>query len=439
MSVLVPIALFGWIPLVLALFAVLPPRRAVIVAFLFAWLFLPMAGYEFEGVPNFTKMSATSMGVLLGILLFDSSRFGTFRFAWYDLPMLVWLLVPMASSLHNGFGAYDGMSAVFDQVVVWGVAYFVGRLYFSDLGGLRELAIGILIGGVVYIPLCLYEIRMSPQLHTMLYGFHQHVFMQSMRFGGWRPTVFMQHGLAVGMWMAVSSLLAIWLWQTRVLRSIWNVPMSLLVPPLVITAVLCKSAGALALLVVGAGALTFSQLTRSARVVALLLLIAPAYLTARIAFGWDATAVVDFAEQVQRERAASLEMRIFNERRITQLSLQRPLVGWGRWGGYRQIDDGEGHVVTDSLWIIAFGQTGLIGLAAVTTAILLPAGLFMYRTGMRRWHWPELAPPAGLAVVLILFMIDSLFNSMLNPIYLLAAGGLAGLTTAKLRRMLSLQ
>ena len=60
MGFLVPLTLFGWIPFVLALFALLPPRRAVVTAFLAAWLFLPMAGYGVKGLPDYTKMSATA-------------------------------------------------------------------------------------------------------------------------------------------------------------------------------------------------------------------------------------------------------------------------------------------------------------------------------------------------------------------------------------------
>lgn len=432
MTILVPIVMLGWIPLVLMLFAVLPPRRAVIASFLFAWLFLPMAQYEIQGLPNFTKMSATSLGVLLGIAAFDTKRLLQYRFRWHDIPMLVWLTVPMASSLHNGHGAYDGASFMVTQFITWGIPYLVGRLYFCDLLALRELAIGIVIGGLIYIPFCLYEVRMSPQLHTILYGYHQHVFAQSIRAGGWRPTVFMQHGLAVAMWMSLASMLAVWLWQTRSVRRLYKLPLLAAAIPLVATTVLCKSLGALALMVAGISVLTFSQLTRSARLVVLLLLVAPTYLTARIAFSWDAHSLVETVTQVHDDRARSLEMRIYNERRITDLTLQRPLFGWGRWGGYREVDDHDGRVVTDSLWILAMGQNGLVGLAAVVVVILLPAALFLHRSRMRYWHHPSFAPAAGLAVMLILFMIDSLFNSMFNPIYLLAAGGIAGLEARRM-------
>ena len=95
----------------------------------------------------------------------------------------------------------------------------MGRAYFGDFKGLRELATVLFIGGLIYIPLCLYEIRMSPQLHNTIYGFYQHDFVQTMRAGGWRPTVFLQHGLAVGLFMSVTSLIGAWLWYSMPSRT----------------------------------------------------------------------------------------------------------------------------------------------------------------------------------------------------------------------------
>ena len=213
MSMLVPIAMFGWIPAVLVLFSLLPPRRAVIAAFLGAWLFLPVAAYPVQGLPDYDKMFAACTGVLLGVLLFDSTRVSEFRLHWLDLPMIIWCLVPFISSVTNGLGAYDGASAVLKTLVTWGLPYLIGRLYFRTTDDLRELAIGFFIGGLLYVPFCLYEIKMSPQLHRMVYGYHVS-FANSKRFEGWRPAVFMQDGLMVGMWMVTASLAGIWLWFT---------------------------------------------------------------------------------------------------------------------------------------------------------------------------------------------------------------------------------
>src|SRR5438067_1065195 len=197
MGFLVPVTLFGWIPFVLFLFMILPPRRAVITAFLAAWLFLPMAGYSIHGLPDYTKMSATAMGVVMAAAIFDADRLLSFRPRWVDIPMFTFILSPAVSSYLNGLGLYDGCSEIVRGFVTWGLPYVIGRVYFCDLEGARELAIGLFLGGLVYVPLCWFEIRVSPQLHRWVYGFHAHAFVQEIREGGFRPTVFMQHGLMV--------------------------------------------------------------------------------------------------------------------------------------------------------------------------------------------------------------------------------------------------
>lgn len=425
MTIAVPIALFGWPLVVLGLFAALPARRAVIVAFLFAWLFLPMAAYEIAGLPNYTKTSATSYSVLLGVLLCDSARMMRFRPSRVDLPMAIWSVVPLATSLSNGLGAYDGVSSVVGHVVAWGVPWFVGRLYFSDLDGLRELAIGIFLGGLIYVPLCLYEIRMSPQLHDMVYGYHQHSFSQTKRFGGWRPTVFMQHGLAVGFWMTSASLAGVWLWHSGVLRHVRGVSMSILVPMLVGTTILCKSAGSLVLLAGGVGVLFATRWTRLPVWLALLIAAPVGYMAVRSTGDWSGRPLVAFAEMISEERAGSLQMRLDNEDLLAGKAWERPAFGWGAWGRNRVYDDRGGDVTTtDGLWIITFGQRGLIGLAALYSMLLIPAILLLKRLPTANWSGTDAAPAAAIAVLLVLFVCDSLFNAMPNPLYVLAAGGL---------------
>ena len=66
---------------------------------------------------------------------------------------------------------------------------------------------------------------MSPQLSNMFYGFFPHSWQQHVREGHFRPIVFMQHGLMVSLWMAVSSVTAFWLWRSEQLKEIKNIPM----------------------------------------------------------------------------------------------------------------------------------------------------------------------------------------------------------------------
>ena len=432
MNIVVPISLFGWVPVVLGLFWLLPPRRAVVVAFLVAWLFLPMGGYAIAGLPNYSKMSATCLGVVLGVLIYDSGRLLSFRPRWADLPAVVWCLCPFASSVTNGLGVYDGVSAVVNQTITWGLPYVIGRLYFADVAALRELAIAILIGGLIYVPFCLYEIRMSPQLHTMVYGYHQHQFAQSIRFGGYRPTVFMQHGLAVGMWMAMASLVGVWLWRCAALRQLWGVPMSWMVPVLFVTTVLCKSAGALSLLAGGLAVLFVSRWTRTTFPLLCLVMAAPLYMGLRVSGYWTGDGLVAVSSSVMnKERAGSLKYRMENEDMLAAKAMQQPLFGWGGWGRARVYDEKGGDLsVTDGLWVIALGSHGLVGLVSLTGMLLLPGFLLWRRYPPAQWATPALASMAALAVVTTLYMIDNLPNGMVNPIFTVAAAGMTGTLAA---------
>ena len=120
----------------------------------------------------------------------------------------------------------------------------------------------ILIGALIYVPLCLFEIKMSPQLHKLVYGFQQHAFYQTKRFGGYRPMVFMQHGIMVALWMAAGTLMALGMMPDR--KRIGGVPMGWIVAGLFVVTLLCKSVGAMFLLIVGMGVVLWMRNRRSA-------------------------------------------------------------------------------------------------------------------------------------------------------------------------------
>ena len=255
MNTTAQIALYAAIPLTLLCFAVLKPRHAVLVAYIGGWMFLPVFGIKIARVPDLSKVTATSFGCLLGACIFDIRTILKFRPKWYDLPMLLWCIFPYYTSVKNGLGSWDGYSNIFFQVATWGLPYFIGRCYFKDWESFRELGIALLIGGLVYVPFCLFEVKMSPQLHKYIYGRSPHAITQEKRWGGYRPQVFMQSGLAVGMWMTAASLVGVWMWVTGSLKRLWGMPVGALLCVLLPTTVLCKSTGALMFLFAGLGTL----------------------------------------------------------------------------------------------------------------------------------------------------------------------------------------
>jgi hypothetical protein len=429
MNAIAHIVMAVWIPTVLVLFALLPPRRAVIVSFFGAWMFLPMISYELPMLPNYTKMSATCAGVFIASLIFDVKRLLRFKPRWVDVPMAIFCACPFITSLLNGLGLWDGVSGVLSQVITWGLPYLIGRLYLNDLQSMRELAIAFLIGGLLYVPLCLFEVRMSPQLHNLVYGFFRR--LVQIRFGGWRPAVFMDGGLQVGMWMTAASLMAIWLWKTEALKRMWGVSMPWLLVPLVVTTILCRASGALALLGLGLAVMWVSSATKSRLALACLLLIAPIYLCLRASGMWHGEPVISIARSIDKDRADSLKFRFDNEDILAAKALQRPWFGWGSWGRNRVHDQwGKDLSVTDGLWIIEFGQHGAIGLAACFAFLLLPLTLLTRRYSASRLTSVQMSSALPLAVLVTLYAVDCLPNAMINPIFTLVGGAVTSFALA---------
>lgn len=444
MSELTPYLVVGWVVVMVGAFPSFRPRRGVLVTVLLGMLFLPELREEFALGPfHFGKYHAISYAALLGALLFDSEHLLAGRPRLIDVPMILWCLCPIPSVLTNdpppdGSAALrDALAQTWGQIVTFGVPYLLGRVYFSDREGVRDLALGVVVAAAVYVPLCLFEARMSPQLHRMVYGYSQHSFAQTIRFGGYRPMVFLPHGLALGLFMTSAALIAAWMWWTGALTAETSpehpdgkrrgyLPLAL-VP----TAVLLKSAGALALGFVGGCVLWLGRAT-GWRGWLVLLAAAPAlYVSVRASGEWTGESVVAFvAENVEEDRARSLEFRLNNENLLVKKALDRPAFGWGGWGRNRVINEetGRDQTVTDGLWVIALGDRGLVGLLALGAALLLPVLRFAALHPAEAWSARAVAPAAALAVVLALWSIDSLMNAMVLPVYLLIAGALAGLS-----------
>lgn len=78
------------------------------------------------------------------------------------------------------------------------------------------------------------------------------------------------------------------------------------------------------------------------------------------------------------------------------------------------------------MWIIAFGVNGTVGVVSLTASMLIPVIGFLLRYPANLWFNRKVAPAAALTVLLALYMLDCFLNAMVNPIYMLACGGIAG-------------
>ena len=225
-TLLAYLALFGWIPVVLVMFAMLPRIVAVSFAIIGAWLILPPYALPIAGLPDYSKISAAALGVTLGTMIFCPDRLIRFRPRWFDLPMLLWcFFTGITSSVQNGLGVYDGLSDALALTAMWGLPYLVGRLYFGELDSLRNFAVAMTVGGLCWIIPCVWEMRMSPTLLSKIYGIGDRGGMaKAIRLGGYRPQVFFWTGLELALWMMAASLAGWWLWRCGALKKIGQIP-----------------------------------------------------------------------------------------------------------------------------------------------------------------------------------------------------------------------
>jgi hypothetical protein len=449
------IVLVVWLGLAPLLFLTRLPRHVVVAALVvFGLLFLPevsdsmpvdegqtVAALAIPGL-TLTKYKVVSLAVLLGLVLSNPAELAGIRLSWVDLPMIAWCIWPFLSAStappppDDIAWWKDGLYQTISQSLHWGVPYFAGKRYFSNYAALRDLVGVYLVGAALYLPLCLFEVRMSPQLHFHVYGFMQHSFLQAVRFGGFRPMVFMHHGLAVSFFMVAATLIAFWLWWTAAAR--WlparvlqkhPALFPLFLAALFVTAALSKSTGALALGMAGAGVLFVSARLKTRWPVIGLLIVPFVYISVRTTDAWSGADLVPLLEQVVGpDRAESFAFRQHNEDLLIEKAFEGPALGWGGWGRNYVCDRrGKPITVPDGLWIIALGQYGMGGLLDLYVAMLLPVVRFLWLQPPAAWSRPWCACAAAGAMIVALHMLDNLLNGMHNPVFILMAGALAGL------------
>lgn len=420
---IVILILLMWVPITLLLYCLLPARRAMLVSLFAGWLFLPVASIHIVGFPDIGKSAIIVLSNLVGLVLFDFARLLTFRFKWYDCFAIGFGGVAVITSLLNELGFYDGLSASTGNTLRWVLPYFLGRIYLNDRAGFREFAVAVGIAALVYVPFVLFEARMSPHLHKWVYGYATQPFRLNIRMGGYRPVVFMYHGLMTALFMAGGLLAAYCLWANRSIARLAAMPAGWCVIILASVTILMRSAGAIILVAILIGCVFLARRLRLRYMLIGALLVAPSYMVLRSTGLVEGDGLLAAVGTFSKARAGSLQVRLENERVLIDHAMKRPWFGWGRWGRHHVETGGRRETITDGWWVIAIGQMGIVGLTFWTAMMLVPSLLIVRRSEGPFWTTPAAGPVLLIMMLPTLFVLDSLFNAMPNPIFLVAAGG----------------
>jgi hypothetical protein len=462
------VALYAWPLVVWGLFRVMPVPNALIWSILAGYLLLPtQAAINLPMFPSLDKASIPSLAAALMCFLYarrqeigpvwgarravqrklPTSRLtkGRPTESWtlatsrniqvFQLLVVVLLLTPFLTVMQNrgpvvsgptfipGLRPYDALSMI-GSTVFMVLPFLLGQRFLATTESHRALLKAFVMAAVLYSFLALFEVRMSPQLNNWVYGFFPHSWIQHLRGGGFRPLVFLPHGLALGLFLASAVLAAAALWRdasrTKAVAVHWQYATFWLL----FTLVMSKNMGAMALATLLAPVALLAPRKWSLFLAAGVSMAVLAYPALRGA-GWVPTELVQtIATSINEQRGGSLGYRFYNEDMLLERANEKPVAGWGQWGRSRVYDPitGDDLSVTDGLWIIRIGAAGWLGYVGMFGLLALPSVLIWRRARANAID----DVTVGLALIMAIALIDSIPNAFIGPIHWLVAGALAG-------------
>lgn len=438
------LALVIWPIIAIVLFSRLGLIKGLILSVCIGYLFLPeKLVIEIPGFLDYDKVAAISIGALLGMLFSGSSArpavgnetpviasrimqllvvgcmiliIGGIVMTWLTNrePLVYTQRVVKAVRMHD-------VISIVGAVLVMLAPYFLARRYLTKPEHHHYVLVALLGLGLIYSLLAVWEIRLSPRIHSTIYGYFQHSWRQHVRSGGFRPLVFLDHALSLGFFLVTALLAAL----TLARRSNENKRMYYLWAALwfYIVLILAKNFGAIFIATVCGALLLFlnaRSLIRVSAVAATIFLFYPAARQANIV---PIDTFIAVSNSVNADRVGSFEFRLRQEDAILARAFQKPVAGWGPWARWRVRDErGRDQTTPDGLWIIVLGERGWIGYIGFFGLLVLPT-VMLTRTARRREVSME---TSGLSVIMMANFIYLVPNSTLSPIGWLIVGSIAG-------------
>ena len=395
-------ALLFWIVVSFVLTAAIQGHKAFTWAFLGAVFFLPAnlpESYQIAGLPILAKDSVVTYGMLPATLLFRWQNLGL-KNKW-DLLLLAMVVCAVVTSLANGLALYDGLSTALSYLAQMVLVIYLMRVHLRTRDHVRYFLKSLYWLSVFYSVLLIWEWRMSPQLHTDLYGYFPHSFLQMARGSFFRPVVFIGHGLEVGYLYAVVVLLGYAFIRNR---DPDIPPLTLLLP--VVGLLCCMSLGPI--LVAFFGWMLFKVYER--RPIGPVVTLVPfGVLLLCLHFCQDQSNfsfLVEFFNRISPDRAQSLDYRLSAFELYIKNIMNHPVFGHATWSRGRI----EGLATDSSLliYLLAFG-------AAFT--LCLYAWYYSQLTSIRRKvnaHPEETAPDFVGVVLFGVFWLAILLNFLVE-------------------------
>lgn len=431
------VALFAWPFVTLGIFAAIGPVRGLIWATVVGYLFLPeQFQIDMLGLPPYEKTSAIVVSLLLAMFIFGrgaekkvtGDRMLQVVFNGLAITLLVSPVFTIASNMSpavNGGSVRPALSprdlvAMTSEIFFALVPFFLARRWLTTPDRHKMLLMAFAIMGLVYSMLVLFEVRMSPQLNRWVYGYFPHSWLQHLR-GGYRPIVFLNHGLWVGFFLftAVAACFAL----SRHLKREGRLVMLVTGVWVLGALALSRNLGAVILVVLLMPTVLFLTLRMQIWIAAIVAMLFLAYPIARQAELVPIDEITSTIASFAPNRASSFNYRLDQEEDLLARAMEKPVFGWGGWAR-AQIYNEQGRMVSvaDGIWILVLGERGWVGFLTLFGLMCVPL-LYLGRAARRKSLTPA---TAGLAIIAAGNLIYMVPNATLTPLSWLVFGALAG-------------
>lgn len=445
MNILTATAILGWPILGLLIFASQKdPKRGAILSIIIGFLFLPSSiGIDLPGLPSIDRDNIVAL-TLIGALLFGGRVKMTLKVGggFYMLAILVYMISPIFTAMSNsdpviagprvisGLQVYDGLSLAFNETLRL-APLFIGYWMIATVRDQRMMLTLIVIAGVFYSLFLLIEIRLSPQFHKWVYGFHATSIVDTKRGDLWRPKAFLQNGLIAAFFTLTVVISAIAIWRDDRMRVSKGMDRLARLKPRWFGLI------AIYLIMILVASQSLGVLIFGIAVVPAMILLSPrlqmwvAVMITTLAFSYPVLRSMDLVPHEQmvasiatlsERRAESLAVRFHNEQQMLDRGQKKPWLGWGNWGRNRIYDSrGIDRTLSDGYWIIALSSRGIIGYLATYIIFISPIYLLWLQT--LRQKQTELSPiTAGICLILSVNFLDLVPNAPLTPLTWLFIG-----------------
>jgi hypothetical protein len=432
------VALLAWIPIGVLFFRLCQLRVAILAHFFVGWALLPGAAFApsssafpywilpvcLPGAQFITKASVLGLAALVGMILFHRNELRRIRFHSLDVAIAVLCTVPLLSSIANNLSLQEGIRGVLYMALAWAFPILLGRHCFSDRHSLLLAAKAVVISGILYCPVCLFELFSGPRFYALLYGFQPYRWIGASRYFGFRPVGFMEDGNQLGIWMASSALIASALWTRGLTSRVLRIPIKWAALLLIGVTLLCQSVGSILLLGLLLPLACLSR--RSLPHVGIAVLLSCSVLYESVQLGhlipWRKLSTTNpiarsIAERLKKAGRRSLGWRLARDDAESNIALQRPLLGYGVWNWWQS----SGARPWD-FWLLFFGMYGAVGVLA--PAAIFGGSLAAMCFASSRADSGLSSLSAALSILVLMSVLDSLLNGAILLPYLLIVGGL---------------